>query len=103
MTAPRLITFNKRERARLADHCQALGIRFDEFVHDAAMQACDEMDGVQRSMIALPRDGETVIIHNTDEDSGPWRVLRATMAVLVKRREGEPARWFPMNMVERIR
>jgi hypothetical protein len=50
MTAPLLITFNKRERERLAAHCQAMGIRFDEFVHDAAMQACDEMDGVQRDL-----------------------------------------------------
>jgi hypothetical protein len=66
MTAPRLITFNKRERARLAVQCKALGIRFDEFVHDAAMQACDEMEGTQRRVshaaTAIERNFENSVI-----------------------------------------
>lgn len=41
----RTLTFTKGERARLADQCKALGITFEEFVHQATMQACDEMEG----------------------------------------------------------
>jgi hypothetical protein len=46
----RMVTFTKAERARIALHCMAIGIKFEEFIHDATMQACDEMDGVQREL-----------------------------------------------------
>ena len=46
----RILTFTKAERKRIADHCLAIGISFEEFIHQATMQACDEMDGVQREL-----------------------------------------------------
>jgi hypothetical protein len=55
MTAPRLITFTKEERERIAPHCKALGITFAEFVHDATMHMVDEMDGLQRRLKWLDR------------------------------------------------
>jgi hypothetical protein len=51
----RTLTFTAEERARLAAHCSAMGVSFEEFVHEATMQACDEMDGVQRSLSLLDR------------------------------------------------
>jgi hypothetical protein len=51
----RTLTFTKEERARLAVHCSAMGVYFEDFVHEAAMQACDEMDGIQRRLSLLDR------------------------------------------------
>jgi hypothetical protein len=44
----RVVTFTRAERERLAVQCKALGIYFEEFVHDATMQALDEMEGEAR-------------------------------------------------------
>jgi hypothetical protein len=46
----RTVTFTKAERQRIAEHCQALGITFGEFIRWATLQAVDEMDGVQREL-----------------------------------------------------
>lgn len=45
-TVRRIITFNRAERKRIGKACQVLGIHFEEFVHDAAMQAVDEVLGI---------------------------------------------------------
>jgi len=42
----RKVTFSAEERKRLAEVCRILGITFAEFVHRAAMQAADEVLGI---------------------------------------------------------
>ena len=42
----RTVTFSAEERKRLAEVCKILGITFAEFVHKAAMQAADEILGI---------------------------------------------------------
>jgi hypothetical protein len=41
----RQLTFTKEERVAIADHCKAMGITFEEFIHTATMQAVDEVNG----------------------------------------------------------
>jgi hypothetical protein len=55
MGLARKITFSAEERARLAKVCVALGTRFEEFVHDATMQALDEMEGPDGPQLAEDR------------------------------------------------
>ena len=45
-TVRRVLAFDRRERQLIAKACQVLGIHFEEFVHDAAMQAVDEVLGI---------------------------------------------------------
>lgn len=42
----RRLHFEPEERAKLGKACQVLGIYFEEFVHDAAMHAADEVLGI---------------------------------------------------------
>ncbi len=47
----RVLTFNADERKRLAFACKTLGITFQEFVHQATIQALDEFEGDVRQVI----------------------------------------------------
>ena len=51
----RQLTFTKDERAKIADHCKALGITFEEFIHTATMQAVDEVNGYGRNIGSIRR------------------------------------------------
>ena len=49
-TVTRKLKFDAAERRRIAKCCEVLGIFFEEFGHDAIMQACDEMEGYARDL-----------------------------------------------------
>ena len=52
----RKLSFTPAEMDRLRWCCQALGTTFAEFLHDAALQACDEVQGVSAA-VARERRG----------------------------------------------
>lgn len=78
------------DRLRLAAVCQALGVTFEEFVHEATMQAVDEVEGpdgpfgisarVRRAGVegaALERQSVRTVVTNctcTDDPRAPGRV-----------------------------
>ena len=51
----RRLTFSAEERKRLAFACQALGTTFEEFVHEATLQALDEFEADIRQVMRRNR------------------------------------------------
>jgi len=65
-----------------------------EGIHQSSLGTMWEPDECWRPLV-----NERVQINGVPEENGVWRVLRVTTCALVKRRDGEAARWYPLNMV----
>ena len=70
----RHLRFDKIERQRLAKVSQVLGISFEEFAHDAIMQAADEVLGINDEVYRNQRASQsnTVTQEQIDELRAYW-------------------------------